>query len=71
MLGRWAVYARVPHGGNKLLKELLAEDDGHARNFQYTILRTLPSVLTIAEVVRFEALYKKKLGTRAFGLNSN
>jgi hypothetical protein len=71
VLGRWAVYARVPHGGNKLLKELLAEDGEHARNFQYTVLRTLPRTLTIPEVVRYEILYKRKLGTRAFGLNSN
>jgi hypothetical protein len=71
LLGRWAVYARTPNGGNKLLRELFTEDNGYATNFQYTILRTLPRTLTIPEVVRFEVLYKRKLGTRAFGLNSN
>ena len=40
VLGRWTVYARVPHGGNKLLRELFTEDKEYAKNFQYTILHT-------------------------------
>jgi hypothetical protein len=70
-LGRWAEYVSAPHGGNDRLKGLLAEDPGYARNFQFTILQTLERTLTKNEVVDYESLYKKKLGTRAFGLNSN
>lgn len=70
ILGRWNTYAKTPSGGNKMLEELLAKNgDGYARNFQYTILRTLPRTLTPKEVITYEGLYKKKLGSRAFGLN--
>lgn len=71
ILGRWTAYAKSPHGGNAQLKELLASDDDYARHFQYSILDTLAKTLTKNEVFAREALYKRKLGTRAFGLNSN
>jgi hypothetical protein len=71
ILGRWAVYAQTPHGGNNQLMELLAADPDYAKNFQFTVLQTLPKTLTKNEVVEYETRWKKKLGTRAFGLNSN
>ena len=71
VLGRWAKYAQSGHGGNAQLKQLLDGDPPHATNFQFTLLRTFPRTLTKAEVISYEALYKRKLGTRAFGLNSN
>jgi hypothetical protein len=71
ILGRWTEYAKNPHGENGQLKALLLVDYGYAKNFQYTILRTLPKTLTKNEVIAYEGLYKKKLGSRAFGLNSN
>ena len=43
----------------------------YARNLRVKLLRTLPRTLTSTEVVRYETLYKEKLGTRAFGLNPN
>jgi hypothetical protein len=69
ILGRWKQYALNGHGGNKLIKELLEEDPQRFKKFQYTILRTLPKALTPKEVVKVETLYKKKLGSRNFGLN--
>lgn len=69
--GRWSEYARTGHGGNVRLVELLERNPDCARNFRYTLLRTLPRSLTSKEVIRYETLYKEKLGTRAFGLNSN
>jgi hypothetical protein len=51
--------------------ELLAADPDYAKNFQFTVLQTLPKTLTKNEVVEYETRWKKKLGTRAFGLNSN
>jgi hypothetical protein len=71
ILGRWAVYARNPHGGDRRLEELLDGQPAYERNLRYTILQTLPRTLTQNEVIAYEALYKRKLGTRAFGLNLN
>jgi hypothetical protein len=71
ILSRWAQYAATGHGGNKQLIELLASDKDYARDFSFTVMRTLPRTLTRQEVIEFESLYKKKLGARAFGLNSN
>ncbi len=71
ILGRWANYAQAGHGGNEKLIELIGSDPSYARNFQFTVLRTLPRALTAKEVIEYEQQYKEKLGTRAFGLNSN
>ena len=71
VLGRWTEYAQSGHGGNAQLKQLLDADPDYAANFQFTLLRTFARTLTKAEVISYEALYKKKLGSRAFGLNSN
>lgn len=71
VLGRWAQYVRTGHCGNALLQQVLTENPGGERNFQFTLLRTLPLTLTRAEVIAKEELYKQKLGSRAFGLNSN
>lgn len=71
ILARWTSYATSGHGGNAQLVDLLKGSPEHAKNFTYSILRTLPLTLTPAEVINFEGLYKRKLGSRAFGLNSN
>lgn len=71
ILGRWAQYAKTIHAGNALLKELVAKDLTYAKNFQFTILQTLPKTLTQREVIAYENLYKTKLGSRVFGLNIN
>jgi hypothetical protein len=70
ILGRWENYAKTGHGDNKQLRDLTSEV-GYSRHFQFTVLRTLPKTLTMGEVIQFEILYKQKLGSRAFGLNSN
>lgn len=71
ILGRWKTYAQVPHGGNVRLKRLLEEIPTRVHAFRYSILQTLPRTMTKGEVIRVEAAWKQKLGTRAFGLNSN
>ncbi|WP_060989545.1 GIY-YIG nuclease family protein [Photobacterium leiognathi] len=68
---RWSEYVRSGHGGNKLLKECFVNDANYGRNFKFTILQSLPSNTTNKEVINIENLYKKKLGTRLFGLNDN
>lgn len=71
IMGRWRSYAETRHGGNIRLKALLQAKPERYKNFQYSILRTLPKSLTQTEVVVFEQKYKQKLGSRAFGLNGN
>jgi len=72
ILGRWQEYVNTNgHGNNKRLKELIEKDKNYARNFQFTILMTLPKTMTSLEVIKREQLFKKKLGSRLFGLNEN
>jgi hypothetical protein len=71
VLGRWSNYANTGHGGNQLLRELVGNDAGRAKHFTFTLLRTLSTALTREEVFKVESLYKRKLGSRAYGLNAN
>ena len=64
-------YASSIHGNNMRLKELCETDSNYKKNFQYTILESLPSNINKKEVIKIESLYKEKFGTRAFGLNEN
>jgi hypothetical protein len=59
------------HGDNTKLKALLKVSPGRHLHFRFSILQTLPRSMPKAEVVTLEGLWKQKLGTRAFGLNSN
>jgi hypothetical protein len=69
---RWNEYVTTGDGGDKLLEELLAKNgNAYKFNFQFTLLATLPGHLKPAEVIEYEDLYKKKLGSRVFGLNGN
>ncbi|MDF1839230.1 MAG: GIY-YIG nuclease family protein [Planctomycetota bacterium] len=71
LIGRWTQYVKSHHGGNKNLIELLNQDPHRYTNFAFSILRTLPKTLTNREVIEVENLFKRKLGSRAFGLNGN
>ncbi len=71
ILGRWTTYARTHHGGNQQLITLLEQYPDRYNYFQYSILKVLPTALVKDDVLKYETLYKQKLGTRAFGLNSN
>lgn len=71
ILVRWQAYVRTGHGGNKRLRQLLAKDSRRCRHFEFTILQILDKSISDKEVLERERLFKRKLGTRAFGLNSN
>jgi len=71
ILGRWLQYAKTGHGGNVKLKKVVSASPFGAKILRFTILRTLPKTLTENEVRDYEAKYKQKLGTRAYGLNVN
>jgi hypothetical protein len=69
--GRWAAYAASGHGNNAMLKELLDKDSSYPDAFTYSILQILPKSMKKREVVKYEQQLKKKLRTRATGLNGN
>jgi len=71
--GRWAEYvATGGHGGNKSLRELVAQDGYYASKFfQFSILMLLPKTVTAEEAISKEQLFKRKLGSNSFGLNNN
>jgi hypothetical protein len=71
LLSRWATYAGNGHGGNEQLRSLVGSRPEASRDLQFSILQTLPIILTSKEVIAYEVLHKRKLGTRAHGLNSN
>jgi hypothetical protein len=68
---RWGCYVRSHSGGNKLLKSLLKLHPQRYKSFQFSILRVLEPAATKDDVIEQEVRTKRKLGTRAFGLNSN
>ncbi len=69
--GRWSNYIPNGTGGNKMLQDLVNENESNKYNFQYSVLKTMAISSIQKEVVDFERLYKNKLGSRAFGLNLN
>ena len=71
ILGRWRTYADTPHGNNRQLKDLLRKDKNAHLKFKFSILQQLPEDATQREAIACEKLWKNKLGSRAFGLNSN
>ena len=71
ILSRWADYVANGHGGNEQLMELIGENLDYAQHFNFTVLQTLRSSLPLAEILKYESLYKEKLGSREFGYNSN
>jgi hypothetical protein len=71
ILGRWTIYAKNMHGDNVELKKLIHENPNRFEYFQFSILQTLPKEMTKNEVIKTESIFKNKLGSRAFGLNSN
>lgn len=68
---RWSTYSKTKHGGNKKLIELCEFDINYHKNFQYTVLQSLPSNMSKNEVINIETLYKKKFDSKAHGLNQN
>lgn len=69
--GRWLQYASTGHGGNAQLRALIDEDPAYPDAFRFSILQVLPKTTAAPEVIRWESLYKAKLGSRATGLNVN
>jgi len=70
--GRWAKYVVTNgHCNNKKLVKLIDKDKNYAYNFRFSILMLLPKTITPDEAIKNERLFKNKLGSNSFGLNSN
>lgn len=71
--GRWSSYIYGYTGGNKELIELKDKftEDYFKKNFKFSILETVGSIVTKEEILKLEALWKEKLLTRTHGYNSN
>lgn len=69
--GRWRQYAKTQHGNNRMLRTLVDEDASYPESFRFSLLQILPKTMTKQEIIRREAIYKGKLGSRARGLNLN
>ncbi|MGH9558741.1 MAG: hypothetical protein ACRD30_05825, partial [Bryobacteraceae bacterium] len=69
--GRWYEYVRTGgHGNNSGLKALMEHDPSrYPKQLRFSLLQVLPTSMVKSEVIGREELYKKKLGTRATGLN--
>lgn len=69
--GRWRQYATSGDGGNARLRDLIKRDSAYPSRFRFSLLQILPKTVPREEILRREALYKTKLGSRAMGLNLN
>ncbi len=69
--GRWRSYAATGHGGNAKLRALMKRDPDYPAEFRFSVLQVLPKTMARDEVLERESRYKRKLGTRAIGLNVN
>lgn len=69
--GRWSSYVATRHGNNRELKRLMNIDPNYYRHFRFSVLQSLPSNVTAREIGEVESLYKRKLGSIAYGLNAN
>lgn len=68
---RWQMYAKTGHCGNSRLVELCAADKRHPGAFMFSILEPFSRTTARDVALAQEAFFKRKLGSRAFGLNDN
>jgi hypothetical protein len=64
-LARWREYQASGHGGNVALKSREPSD------YQISVLETVGSGASVADILELENLWKAKLQSRAMGLNRN
>lgn len=68
---RWRDYALTGHGGNHRLRELCESSSRYPDAFTLSILETFSRNIALDEALTLESFFKRKLGSRAFGLNAN
>lgn len=69
---RWETYAKGNHtGGNLKFNKLKEKNSNFYENFQFSILEVLSKTANQKYCTEKEKNWKDKLGSKAFGLNSN
>jgi hypothetical protein len=68
---RWQGYAKTGHCRNSRLVELCTSDPRHPHAFTFSILDAFSRTTARDVALAQEAFFKRKLGSRAFGLNEN
>lgn len=69
---RWGAYARIGHGGNKEIRDLLrTEGKEHSQYFHFTLLEVCDLNSSNDYVISRENHWKSVLLSREFGLNRN
>ena len=71
LLERWKYYADTFHGNNKLMKELICDHPDRYRYFQFSILQIFLMSVPDDMIINAESLWKRKLGTKEYGMNAN
>lgn len=73
LLSRWKNYLSTCHGGNKLLKELVANNgnDYFKQNFKFSIIENYNNSVDDKIILERESYWKDVLKTREFGYNDN
>ena len=69
---RWQSYSSTGHGNNKELAMVLQQNgNDYVRQFQFSILEIRTRTTDDQEIIRRESHWKRILGTREHGYNSN
>lgn len=68
---RWEGYVKTGHNENIGLKALAKNNPDYANTFSYSLHHIFPKTVSEKDVFYYESLLKKKLGSRAYGLNEN
>ena len=71
LLERWECYVDTYHGNNKLMKELICDHSDRYQYFQFSILQIFSKATPDDIIINAESLWKRKLGTKEYGMNAN
>jgi len=69
---RWSAYMENGHGGNKMLKAIIAKNGiKYCENFIFSILEICNMNTMDEEIINKEAFWKKRLFSKEYGYNDN
>ena len=71
LLERWECYADTFHGNNKLMREVICDHPDRYQYFQFSILQIFSMSTPDDIIINAESLWKRKLGTKEYGMNAN
>lgn len=71
LLERWECYVDTFHGNNKLMREVICDHPDRYQFFQFSILQIFSMSTPDDIIINAEKLWKRKLGTKEYGMNAN